>query len=372
MLSNGEVQINFKEIVEKSYLEMGNVNIIIAGKTGVGKSTLINAIFGEDLATVGVGRPVSQSIQAYTSENVSGLTLFDTKGLELENEEKTKKSETILQDLKSFISSRRTVNPSEHIHICWYCILGNCNRYEQAEITFIKELQSEGIPVIVVFTQTTKFSLYKQFCNDNFSEIPNVVKVLAVDEFNDVTGTSTKAYGLDDLVKKTVALIPESAKNVFIRAQKVDKELKRKSVNKIIAVAASAAVAAGATPIPFADAFVLAPIQIGMLAKISVMMGLNINSGFLSTLVGSAAGVLSATAAGRTLVSWLLKMFPGAGSVAGGAISAAIAGTFTTTMGWAYYKAIDAIFTKGIKPENVNPEDLADIFKDNLRKGDKD
>ena len=364
MVGKGDEKINFKEIVEKSYLEMGNVNIIIAGKTGVGKSTLINAIFGEDLADVGVGRPVSQSIKAYTSENVQGLTLVDTKGLELG------KSETMLSELKSFISSRKTINPSEHIHICWYCINSSGKKYEEEEIKFIKELQNE-IPVLVVFTQTTNFDVYKQFCNESFSEIPNVVKVLAEKEINDVTGATTPAYGLDDLVKKTAALIPESAKSVFIAAQKVDKELKRSSVTKIIAFAASAAVAVGATPIPFADAFVLAPIQIGMLAKISAMMGLNLNSGFLSTLVGSSAGVLGATAGGRAIVSGLLKLIPGAGSLAGGAISAAIAGTLTTTMGWAYYKSIDAIFAKGVKPENVNPDDLADLFKDNLRNGDK-
>ena len=37
--------------------ERGHVNIIIAGRTGVGKSTLINAVFQGNLATTGQGRP---------------------------------------------------------------------------------------------------------------------------------------------------------------------------------------------------------------------------------------------------------------------------------------------------------------------------
>ena len=34
-----------------------NLNIIDAGKTGVGKSTLINAVFRDNLAETGMGKP---------------------------------------------------------------------------------------------------------------------------------------------------------------------------------------------------------------------------------------------------------------------------------------------------------------------------
>ena len=41
---------------------MKHANIIIAGKSGVGKSTLINAVFREPMAQTGVGRPVTQPL----------------------------------------------------------------------------------------------------------------------------------------------------------------------------------------------------------------------------------------------------------------------------------------------------------------------
>ena len=46
-----------EEAMNKALKEIGEVNILIAGKTGVGKSTLINAVFQGDYATVGQGRP---------------------------------------------------------------------------------------------------------------------------------------------------------------------------------------------------------------------------------------------------------------------------------------------------------------------------
>ena len=36
---------------------LGRINILVAGQTGVGKSTLINSIFGESFAATAAGRP---------------------------------------------------------------------------------------------------------------------------------------------------------------------------------------------------------------------------------------------------------------------------------------------------------------------------
>jgi predicted GTPase len=45
--------------IKEALKERGNVNILIAGATGVGKSTLINAIFQGNMAETGQGRPVT-------------------------------------------------------------------------------------------------------------------------------------------------------------------------------------------------------------------------------------------------------------------------------------------------------------------------
>ncbi|XJS10385.1 GTPase [Aerococcaceae bacterium WGS1372] len=70
-----------KDEVEKT----SPIHILIAGKTGSGKSTLINAVFREKLAETGVGAPVTQHVEQITKEGVP-LVLYDTRGLELSPE----------------------------------------------------------------------------------------------------------------------------------------------------------------------------------------------------------------------------------------------------------------------------------------------
>ena len=116
--------------------------------------------------------------------------------------------------------------------------------------------------------------------------------------------------------------------------------------NKIVAASATAAAAAGASPIPFSDAVILAPIQVGMIAGITSVFGLELSKGTLTTLVASAIGVGGATFLGRTVVVNILKFFPGVGTVAGGAISAATASAITVGLGEAYITVLAEIFTQ--------------------------
>ena len=56
---------------------VGHVNVLIAGRTGVGKSTLINSVFNSELATTGQGKPVTQTTRLIQKEGVP-LRIWDT------------------------------------------------------------------------------------------------------------------------------------------------------------------------------------------------------------------------------------------------------------------------------------------------------
>ena len=123
--------------------------------------------------------------------------------------------------------------------------------------------------------------------------------------------------------------------------------------------------AAGATPIPFADAALLIPIQVGMLAGISATFGLELSKAFFRTLVAAMAGTTGATFLGRAVVSNLLKFFPGVGWVAGGAVSAATAAALTTALGELYIAVLAKLFTAS-EGEPPSPEAIAREFKNRM------
>ena len=57
-MGNKSLEQISQETIEETSKKLGNINILICGKTGVGKSTLINAVFGSEYAKVGQGNPV--------------------------------------------------------------------------------------------------------------------------------------------------------------------------------------------------------------------------------------------------------------------------------------------------------------------------
>ena len=73
------------DAIKDSIKNLARLNVIVAGKTGSGKSTLINSVFRANLAETGIGMPVTQNMRKYTKEGVP-LTIYDTVGFELSKE----------------------------------------------------------------------------------------------------------------------------------------------------------------------------------------------------------------------------------------------------------------------------------------------
>lgn len=349
--------LNLKALVEAAFEKIGHANIIVAGKTGVGKSTLVNAVFQGNLAETGVGRPVTQNMKEYSKEG-EPVHIFDTKGFELGNYKE------VIKELKGEINRRKQLgDPKEQIHLGWFCISNDGKRLESAETEFINELSKE-IPIVVVLTKTvdTKLDFYNLVKNET-PKATNVIRVLAL-PYETPIGT-IPAFGLDELIDHSYELMPDIAKAALASSQKVNTQITKKAVDKVIAIAAASAATIGATPIPFSDAVLLAPVQIGMIASICKVMKVPADKQFITTLVSSAAGVMGATATGRTIVRGLIKLIPEAGVIIGGTISAATAGIVTSGMGYAFYNSIRLLQGQGI---DLNAANLSKEFIEQLKK----
>lgn len=324
--------LNLLEEIQKAIKaanqEIGTVNILIAGDTGVGKSTLINAVFHGQFATTGQGEPVTMTTRKITKKGYP-LAIFDTRGLELEEYDE------ILSDLKSYVLTQKgKPDAADHIHVAWMCMAEDSRRVEKADEELHKML-SEHMPVIGVITKARSDQGFRSDVQRLLPRLKQVVRVRALGEVLD-DGHRMHPHGLNDLVAVTSELVPEALRRAFAAAQQVDLDLKKTNANIIIATAVTASVGAGASPIPFSDAALLVPIQIGMLVSISKVFGVSVTKDFLRTLVFAILGTSATTIAGRAAVSALLKLFPGLGTAAGAAIAATTAAALTTSLGKLY------------------------------------
>ena len=344
---------------DKALRERGTANILIAGKTGVGKSTLINAVFQKNMATTGQGKPVTQCTRKITKEGVP-VSIYDTKGLEV------KDYQPILTELINFIRiTNQVTDPQQHIHVAWLCIGEGTRRVEEAEVLLAKHL-SEIMPVIIVITNSISDNGFKAIVAEQFQFARNIVRVNSIKTILD-GGTQIPQLGLKDLVELTMEVIPEGQKKAFAAAQKIELGHKVNQAHKIVAGAASAAAAVGAIPIPFSDAFGIIPIQVGMLAGISVAFGLDVSKAFLGSLCGSTFSAVAGSFGGRALVGALLKFFPGVGTGPGALISATVAGAITTTFGEAYIATLYAML-KDSPEKQLSGADVASAFKAKLQR----
>jgi len=220
--------------------DLKTANIMVAGKTGTGKSTLLNAIFGEDLATTGTGRPVTEHIEEYKHESIP-IRIWDTVGLELDSE-KTRQS---INEIKRTIASKsESKDELDQIHAIWYCINSGSNRYEGAELDFIKELYSIGVPFTIVLTQCygaqKKITEFEDIINKINQEMGltniSIIRVLAQEyEFEvDDNIKIVPVKGLKDLVDITMKQLPEYVQSGFIAAQKVSESLKHSECEKLV------------------------------------------------------------------------------------------------------------------------------------------
>lgn len=324
---------------EKKFNEMGIANILIAGRSGVGKSTLINTVFGGNFAETGQGRPVTKETRRITKAGVS-VALYDTRGLEMNQFKET------LKNLEDFLERNKSQTEAEdHIHAAWVCISEDSRRVEEGEEKVIQLLAQYKIQIIAVITKARSDNGFKDEVRRICSHASQHLRVRALPEKYD-DGHELAPMGITELVEATHEIIPEGKKEAFVAAQQVSLSLKKSKCHKIIAVSSTSAAAAGASPIPFSDAAIIVPIQIAMITGITVALGFSIEKGAMVSIASSAVGCSLTSIAGRAIVTNLIKLIPGGGTLVGGIISSATAAALTTALGELYLHVVTDLMQK--------------------------
>ena len=192
---------------QKANERLGHANILVSGQTGVGKSTLINAVFRVPLAEEGTGKPVTKNVQRYDVAGVP-VTIYDTPGIELGHAKKD-----VIRDYVKTIADSRRSGPQTVIHVAWYCIDAGQTRVQGYDVEIVGALAAE-VPVILVLTQCIDedraSALARAIAAENMPIEGSPIRTLARERR--VAGHTIPPQGLEELVERTNEILPEAVR----------------------------------------------------------------------------------------------------------------------------------------------------------------
>ena len=298
-------------------LEHGHIHLAAFGRVSTGKSSLLNALIGEDRFTVSPlhGETQRSSMQAWREEEAGGVYLIDTPGLD---EAGGEEREQLAKDVAG------------RADLVLFVVDGDIT---ETELDSLRTLLTRGRPVIIVlnkrdlFTADEQAQLMASLCKRTDGLIdpshiiaaaaqPQPQTVIEVDaDGNEVTTQRTRAPDVEqlrvalwdilDAEGKTLAALNASlfaadlsdqvGRRILAARREIgDRLVRTYCVGKGIAVAFN--------PVPVADLFAAAFIDVGMVVHLSRVYGLPLSK----REAGSLVGVIVAESAALMGTVWAL------------------------------------------------------------------
>ncbi|WRF80138.1 50S ribosome-binding GTPase [Helicobacter pylori] len=377
-LDGKEGGLNMSKMLEHIKKEKPKMNVLLMGATGVGKSSLINALFGKEIAKAGVGKPITQHIEKYIDEQ-KGLILWDTQGIEAADYHDTMQS--IKKEMED---SFKTLSEKEAIDVAYLCVKETSSRVQEREL--LSFAKNWNIPTIVVFTHTqaeageafvkeTKEIIDEEWGFKGFVRAyarVNSVKYLSDDD------KEIPIKGLEELVDETEKCLSDAKENKkkhFLSIQKANIQERKQAMiaksKKIIHVASGAAGTAEASPIPFSDIPLITGVQKRMIHEMNDAFEVSLGKSATPTFITEISSVTAIGQGARAFVN-MIKFVPGLGSVVGGAISGITAVVITEGIGFAYLKVLEKCFNDETGEVNLPDEVgmITSLFEENYLRSD--
>lgn len=190
--------------IDKSLLKLKSVkyNVMIIGKAGVGKTSLINYLYGEKVGETGVGISITEGfVPIDIAVNNQNIRIYDTEGLSAGSAEKWKNK------LRKFLSEHGLDTPASNwLHTIFYCFHVGGSRIEKFEIDIIKELISQNYRITIVFSKADQggredLKSLERTLNIQLEEKLTIVPVCSINGTR-LDETTIEPFGKEKLAKQ--------------------------------------------------------------------------------------------------------------------------------------------------------------------------
>lgn len=324
-------------------------NVLVLGNSGVGKSTLINAVIGDDIAKTSFGtRGTTEELAIYGSPSVP-FRVIDSIGFE---PSPIKSLRAIHAVRKWSRLSAQEGNENSRINVIWFCVDGTAAKlFPETIRNFSNSIAMwKSVPIIAVITKSysqadraRNIEMVRQAFRGQRVErnlraiVPVVAQTFVINET-----AFAPPEGITDLIDATMRAMPEGMQGGARDLMQFKLTRKRVLAQGLIGASVAAGATVGAVPIPIADSLVLSPLELAELNGLARLYGIDKREDskqFLDSIVQ----VGTASVVAHSAIS-AIKAIPGI-NIAASVLNAIVAASIIAALGEGAVLAFEQVYT---------------------------
>lgn len=324
-------------------------NVLVLGNSGVGKSTLINAVIGDDIAKTSFGtRGTTEELAIYGSPSVP-FRVIDSIGFE---PSPIKSLRAIHAVRKWSRLSAQEGNENSRINVIWFCVDGTAAKlFPETIRNFSNSIAMwKSVPIIAVITKsysqadrTRNIEMVRQAFRGQRVErnlraiVPVVAQTFVINET-----AFAPPEGIADLIDATMRAMPEGMQGGAYDLMQFKLTRKRVLAQGLIGASVAAGATVGAVPIPIADSLVLSPLELAELNGLARLYGIDKRED-AKQFLDSIVQVGTASVVAHSAIS-AIKAIPGI-NIAASVLNAIVAASIIAALGEGAVLAFEQVYT---------------------------